>query len=91
MIRSKYGNPLENFIVHGSKTISGDSHTYILLVDETGQALIEKFSSDSSTILFTEMVNPNSSQNNVIAEAITTFWNGDISAYSYVYLFQLSS
>lgn len=90
MIRSKYGNPLDNFIVHGEKTISGDTNTYVLLVDETGQALIKKISSDNNTILFSEMASPNSTQDNVIAEAITTFW-ADPSMGPFYYLFQLSS
>lgn len=89
MLKSKYANPLDNFITHGVKTVSGDSHSYILLVDEQGQALIQQITSDQSTILFTEMTQPNSDQKNVIADAITAFWSGDVSSYSYVYLFQV--
>ena len=89
MLKPKYNNPLDSYVAHGSKTVSGDDHTYVLLVDETGSALIQQISSDSSVILFTEMANPNSTQQNVIAQAITNFWNGDVSSYSYVYLFQL--
>ena len=87
MLKSKYGDPLENFDFHGYKTIGG--YSYVLLVDETGQTLIQRTSADSSTVMYTLMDVPPSDQKNVIAQAITTFWAGSIASYSYVYLFQL--
>lgn len=90
MLKSKYNNPLEPFVFHGIKQgQSGDNHQYLLLIDEAGQTLIEQIASDSSTVLFCEMPNPETSQENLITEAINIFWNGDIGSYSYVYLFQL--
>jgi hypothetical protein len=86
MVNSKYNNPLECFTVHGEKTI-GD-YSYVLLVDETGQALIEQVASDNSTIMFKEMPNPDTDQKSVIASAITTFWATPDSG-TFVYLFQL--
>lgn len=87
MLKSKYDNPLDPFVIHGSKTV-GD-FVYYLLVDEQGQGLIQQVASDESTSLFCEMtplVNPTKAQ---IATAITAFWGGTIQNYAYVYLYQL--
>lgn len=86
MLKCKYDNPLSNFICHGTKVISG--FTYILLVDETGQTLIEQIASDNSTILFNQMPPVNSDQKNVIASSITEFWATPATG-PFVYLFQL--
>ena len=86
MLKSKYANPLDSFVVHGEKVISG--YTYILLVDESGQSLIKRVSSDNSSIMFSEMSNPGSFQQDVIAAAITAFWASPTTG-NFVYLFQL--
>ena len=89
MLKSKYASPLDNFVCHGVKSNLGDFNTYVLLVDETGQTLIEQVSADQSTILFCAMPTPASSQQNVIAAAINAFWAGNINEYSYGFLFQI--
>lgn len=87
MLKSKYANPLDSFVSHGVKTESAGDQ-YVLLVDETGQAVIEFISANTNTIKFAEMPNPGSDQANVIAAAIDTFWL-DPTSKTYVYLFQL--
>jgi hypothetical protein len=89
MLKSKYANPLQNFVCHGVQNPSGDNHSYVLLVDESGQAVIQQISSDQKTIMFCEMTAPVSVQQNVIAAAITAFWTADVTSYTYVYMFQL--
>ena len=86
MILSKYGNPLQNFVTHGAKTIW--DYQYVLLIDETGQTLIEQIASDNSTILFNLMATPDTDQKNLIAQAITTFW-ATPDAGPFKYLFEL--
>lgn len=89
MLKSKYANPLANFVTHGVQSPSSDNHTYVLLVDETGQAVIQQISTDQKTIMFCEMPNPGSDQQNAIAAAISAFWMADVTTYTYVYMFQL--
>lgn len=75
IITSKYKDPLENFVCHGMKT-SG-SYNYVLLIDETGQTLIERIKTDNTEILFTRKAD---------ATDITAYWAADFTAYSYTYL-----
>ena len=78
MIQSKYKNPLPNFVGHGVKTAG--NYSYFLLIDMTGQALIQRIKSDSSEILFYKKP---------VDTSIADFW-ADPSAYddSYAYLFE---
>lgn len=101
MLKSKYNSPLDTFAVHGIKVISGAN--YLLLVDETGNTMIQYISSDNTTILFnlmphvadrTETSSIDITQNvpptkAQIATAITNYWAGAIQNYSYTYLFLL--
>jgi hypothetical protein len=101
MIISKSDSPLDAFTCHGIKTISGAS--YLLLVDETGNTLIQYVSSDNTTILFNLMPHvPDSTVTSSIgivqnlpptmaqiSTAITNYWAGTIQNYSYTYLFLL--
>jgi hypothetical protein len=79
MIESKYTDPLENFICHGTKTIG--NYLYVLLIDETGQTLIQQVANDQSTILFVRKPN---------ASNIESYWNADITTYSYTYLYLIN-
>lgn len=90
-------NPLGNFVIHGVLTVSAGD-TYILMVDDTGQAVIKYVSENNLNIRYTEMtpvtlpeVNgiPVAPSKDSIATAIVAFWNGPITSYNYVFLFQL--
>jgi len=87
MIISKYNCPLDNFSIHGVKTIS--SYDYVLLVDKQGQTLIKRVSSDGTDIKFTKMTITNDTTFSDIATTIDNFWSATIANYTYVYLFQL--
>jgi hypothetical protein len=102
MLKSKYANPLTPFQCHGTKTVTG-GETYVLMVDDQGQCLIEQVGVNANTIMFAEMPQPAGTTHTgptgeiipvpptetVIAAAIAAFWAADVTAYSYVYLFQL--
>lgn len=85
MITSKYSNPLDSFVSHGVKV---DTYTYVLLVDETGQALIQRIDSDTTHIKFARMADPGTTSPDAVAAAIDTFWNS-YSTQAYKYMFQL--
>jgi len=87
MVQSSYKNPLDNFVAHGVKTVS--SYQYILLVDEKGQAVIERVASDSSTIMFCKMARPPAEVDTFTeqADAIDDFWTSP-ETKTYQYLFQ---
>lgn len=77
MLKTKYNNPLEGFVVHGVKEIG--SYTYVLLVDMTGQTIIKRVATDNSTIMFA-----------LKEEGVTipVFWAGATS-HEYKYLYQV--
>lgn len=87
MITSKYSDPLNNFVNHGVKTVS--AFDYILLIDQTGQTLIERVASDGTSIMFAKMPVPASTSYPDIATAISSYWSASIENYTYAYLFQL--
>lgn len=86
MLKSNSINPLDNFVTHGIKRI--DAFTYVLLIDEAGQTLIQRIASDNSTILFNLMPAPESESKDSIAGAITQFW-ATPDAGPFVYLYQV--
>ena len=85
MIKSEATSPLDTFVAHGVKTI--DAYMYILLVDQKGQALIERVALDQSTIKFAAMPVSVHTHYTDIALDIDAFWASPTS-YTYSYLYQ---
>jgi hypothetical protein len=90
MLKSKFGNPLIEFVPHGIETavIGDQTYTYVLLIDMSGQALIRRISQDQSEIVFCQMADPGTDDKSEIADAIAAFWT-DYTAGPFTYLFQV--
>lgn len=90
MLKTKFGNPLADFVCHGLKTatISGVTYQYSLLVDMKGQCLIQRLAADQSQFLFNQMPDPGTEDTSEIADAISAFWV-DPTVGPFKYLFEL--
>lgn len=75
-LTSRYKNPLPEFVAHGVKEIGGD--TYILKVDLSGTAIIQKVNSTNTEIFFTRL----------LSGSIPDFWN-DPTIHVYTYIHKL--
>ena len=90
MLKSRFGNPLTDFVAHGVQTavIGDQTFTYVLLIDMYGQALIRQINQDQSQILYCQMPDPGTDDKSEISDAIEAFWV-DPTVGPFKYLFEL--
>lgn len=87
MIKSKYLDALSNFVAHGIKTV-GD-YDYVLLVDQTGQTIIQRIYTDSTEILYCKMPDTTFTTFAAVKTQIDAFWVNPASTDKvYGYIFQ---
>jgi len=90
---SKKQNPIDEYIVHGVKTVIIDSLTtydYYLLIDATGNCYISRVADDDSSYKFVKMPSlAETASYSEIAEAIDAFWvSPEDESKVYKYLFE---